>query len=370
MRQSILGSVRHGEELIWLLPVTAATLLLFLAGQAAGIRHGISAAAIFGDIGVSVRPTLPLLVCLLMLSLAVRPILLRSREPLQSLTEPLRNRFASPVMGLATLAPVALMPLLFVGFGILKMVMPLYAPFAWDDTFAAADRTLFFGYQPWQLTHAVLGGESSTVAIDALYAFWVPLLAVAGFGFALLAPRYERARFFVSFAAIWVLLGVVGAWATSSAGPCFAARIGASSAADYAPLMERLRLIAGPDLLGISTFRWQNVLWTAHVDRHYAFAMGISAMPSLHNAIAILYALALSRLGRAAGLLGWLYALVIFVGSIHLGWHYAVDGLAATAGVLLIWWGAGRYLDRSGYAAAVARPAADEPPRTAAPALA
>jgi hypothetical protein len=362
--------MRHGEELIWLLPVGAASVLLFVLGQAAGIVHGTSAAAILGDYGLNVWRVLPLLLQVVVLFVLVRPVLLRSRHPLRTLLEPVRNRFGSPIMCLATLAPLALMPLLFAGFGILKMVMPLYAPFAWDDALAAADRTLVLGYQPWQLTHAILGSASATIVIDRIYAFWVPLLALAVPGFALLAPRYERARFFVSFSAIWLLLGVGGAWAMSSAGPCFSALVGAHSAADFAQLMERLHLIAGPDGRGLGTTQWQSVLWQAHVDRRYGFAMGISAMPSLHNAIAVLYALTLSRFGRTARLLGCLFVLITFVGSIHLAWHYAADGLIAAAGVVAIWWGAGRYLDRSGYAAAVGRPPELEPSQAPAPALA
>ena len=32
------------------------------------------------------------------------------------------------------------------------------------------------------------------------------------------------------------------------------------------------------------------------------------------------------------------YAALIFIGSIHLGWHYAVDGVIGIAGALAIWW--------------------------------
>jgi hypothetical protein len=31
------------------------------------------------------------------------------------------------------------------------------------------------------------------------------------------------------------------------------------------------------------------------------------------------------------------YAVVIFIGSVHLGWHYAIDGYAGIAGTWLIW---------------------------------
>jgi hypothetical protein len=82
-------------------------------------------------------------------------------------------------------------------------------------------------------------------------------------------------------------------------------------------------------------------------------------MPSLHNAIAVLYALAAFRIGR---LLGWFmtgYAVIIFIGSVHLGWHYAVDGIVSAAAMVLIWRWVDRWCIRSGYDAAAAseRPA-------------
>ena len=39
---------------------------------------------------------------------------------------------------------------------------------------------------------------------------------------------------------------------------------------------------------------------------------------------------------------GLSFAALIFVGSIHLGWHYAIDGYAGAAVALFGWWAAGR----------------------------
>jgi hypothetical protein len=356
------AEIRDKEEWLWLVPVAGVSLLLYLFAGVAGAPHGISTGAVVGDYGWKALRALPTLLEVGVLVLLVRAMLSRSASPLRQLISPFRSRFGSPMRAAAALAPLVLMPMLFTGFGVLKMLLPLNAPFAWDDRLAAADRALFFGHQPWELTHYLFGSVDSTVAIDRLYSGWVLLLSFAILGFALFAPRYDRARFFLSFTAAWLLLGVAGAYLGSSAGPCYTALIGASSASEFAPLMERLQAYAAMDGVQIDAVRWQGVLWDAHANRHYGFGMGISAMPSLHNAIAVLYAFSLFRFGRAWGAAGCAFAFIIFVGSIHLGWHYAVDGIVAAIAMAGIWWGAGLYLERSGYAAAVARPSAAAAP--------
>jgi hypothetical protein len=73
---------------------------------------------------------------------------------------------------------------------------------------------------------------------------------------------------------------------------------------------------------------------------------GISAMPSLHVAMAVLYAAVGWRVSRLAGILLSAYVLVVRVGAVHLGWHYAVDGYVSVALAVLIWNGAGWLLKR------------------------
>ena len=87
-------------------------------------------------------------------------------------------------------------------------------------------------------------------------------------------------------------------------------------------------------------------------------------MPSLHNAMAFLYLLCgFSTKNRVARTATALFAAIVFIGSIHLGWHYAVDGIAAWAAVAAIWWGSGWFLRRSGYVDALnAAPAAEPVP--------
>jgi membrane-associated phospholipid phosphatase len=69
-------------------------------------------------------------------------------------------------------------------------------------------------------------------------------------------------------------------------------------------------------------------------------------MPSVHNGLAFLFALAAWHVSRPLGCLFGAYALVIWIGSIHLGWHYGLDGVVSVALTIGIWRVCGRIADR------------------------
>ena len=94
-------------------------------------------------------------------------------------------------------------------------------------------------------------------------------------------------------------------------------------------------------------------MWLRPHDRPVLLAAGgtgISAMPSLHVAIATLCALFAWRCGPRAGMLMSVYAAIIFLASIHLGWHYAIDGYVSIVSTVLLWGAVGWALRRSGMA--------------------
>ena len=64
---------------------------------------------------------------------------------------------------------------------------------------------------------------------------------------------------------------------------------------------------------------------------------GISAMPSLHVAMAFLFALLTWRVNRLLGVCFYAFTGLILLGSVHLAWHYAVDGYLALAITWCIW---------------------------------
>lgn len=354
-------------ESCWLVPLCVLTGLAAAAAFWAGAVTGVPAAQVMLGYAGIVATFAALMLAFLASFLAARFV--GVRMPLSGAESFIRNRFGCRSSAAGTLLPVLLMPLLLGAFGTFKQILPLVRPFDWDDSLAAADRALFFGHQPWELTHALLGDPVVTQFLDKIYTIWVVFLFVSVLGFALIAPRAIRARFFLSFALGWILIGVLAAFWMASAGPCYAGGIGADAAAEFAPLMERLQSIhqSGYPLQAIE---WQRQLWLAQVNQDYGFARGISAMPSMHNAISFLYVLALGNAGPLARWASRTFALLILLTSVHLGWHYAVDGLIAWAAMAFIWWVVGCYLRRSGHEglacdAATPRPEQSPGPRAA-----
>ena len=77
-------------------------------------------------------------------------------------------------------------------------------------------------------------------------------------------------------------------------------------------------------------------MWAA--DGSNGIGRGISAMPSMHLSIATVFALLGWKISRFWGMAGIIFLVLILLGSVHLGYHYAVDGYAAILATVGIWW--------------------------------
>jgi hypothetical protein len=64
---------------------------------------------------------------------------------------------------------------------------------------------------------------------------------------------------------------------------------------------------------------------------------GISAVPSIHVAISVWMFLIARERARRAAPYALLYAALIWIGSVQLGWHYVMDGVAGAVGMFAIW---------------------------------
>ena len=215
----------------------------------------------------------------------------------------------------------------------LKANIPLLNPFSWDVRLANADKVLHFGRQPWEWLQPILGYVPITFLMNINYNAWFAIMWIVWVYFAFADAASEtRTRFFLTFFMAWIVGGGLMAIYFSSVGPCFYGRFGLSPD-PYAPLMTYLRGVN--DIVPIWAIPVQDLLWQGYQGQ--SVIDGISGMPSMHNGTALLFALAGFKVNRTMGWLLLGHAAMIFLGSIHLAWHYAVDTYASWALILVLW---------------------------------
>lgn len=202
----------------------------------------------------------------------------------------------------------------------MKVMLPLVSGFWADPLFASLDY-LIFGQDPWRLSHSLLGGL--TPLIDWIYASWVPVKLIFLFAVFFLPPSTRKTQALIAYF-LTMACGVLGQYLGASAGPIF---------------YERLDL--GDRFAGLPISPWVTIssdyLWSAYLRGGGHPGGGISAMPSMHVAIALWMALVVRGYLPRLQIIAWAYFTAIFIGSVHLGWHYAVDGIVSCVFVLFVW---------------------------------
>jgi hypothetical protein len=225
----------------------------------------------------------------------------------------------------------------------IKTLIPLLRPFGWDVPLRRVDAALHGGMLPHELTLAVFGSRA-TQALDIAYSTGWPLLAfvVVPLLVAFTADGRFIRQFFTCYVLTWLLLGLGLAAVMPSAGPVYYARL-TGDPEPYGTLVRQLDTWAAE--LSLRFRPYQHYLWHAYQGNAQGIGTGILAMPSLHVAMPALWVMASWNRYRAAAWAAVTFTIVTLVGSVHLGWHYAVDGYVSLVAVPLLW-SASRFLLR------------------------
>ena len=227
-----------------------------------------------------------------------------------------------------------LSPLYISTFASYKQAIPYFRDFGWDYHFMALDRIVHFGRHPWEIFGFILHNDTLLLFLDKVYMTWFLFLVFFSLWMGWSKRRNLRNVFFISTIVVWSVFGSVLGTVFYSAGPCYYQEV-VGLPDPYSPLMERLHEVHEKQ------FMWaifnQNGLWEAKMAGKWLPFGGISAMPSVHVAMAMVFALTLVAVNPILGIVGFLYVGLIQTGSVVLGWHYAVDGYAGIILTMILW---------------------------------
>ena len=218
-------------------------------------------------------------------------------------------------------------------FTVAKDLIPVIHPFSWDETFATWDRALHFGHDPWRVIWPMTGTPIITTAINAAYHLWLILAYFLIFVACFNASKHNKHRtYLLADVTCWIIAGNILATIFSSVGPVYYEAMGYGR--DFQPLMDKL--YAFNEISPVWALSVQEMLIDGYMND--GPVKGISAMPSMHVASTVmmtLYAFSVSRIW------GWVmtaFTAVILVGSVQLGWHYAIDGYVSIVVALGCYW--------------------------------
>lgn len=252
----------------------------------------------------------------------------------------LRDNYMAPKRISNAVHVTLFMSVFLAGYENMRESIPLANPYSWDQTFMNWDRVVHLGRHPYEWLAPLLNYPMVTAALNINYNMWFAVMFGCWFwqGYG----RFDtnlRLRFLFSFGLTWFLGTCVLGTIFSSVGPCFYGKL-LTGPDPFAPLMAYLQ--DTNKSYHIYALNAQRALWKYYTTGNGAIR-GITAMPSMHVGASVLFAM----LGLASGKrwLAWLlaiFATLIMVGSVHLGWHYAIDGYAGAALAVLCWWISGR----------------------------
>ena len=217
-------------------------------------------------------------------------------------------------------------------FTTFKLHIPDHMPFYLDQFFADLDKAMHGGVDPWIFTHAIPRFPGFDHIMNYVYgSIWFLQWFGTFITVALWRNTVERDRYMWAIAFTTLICGTILATALSSVGPIFYERF--YDDLRFVELTDYLQ--ATPGIIGV--YATSNYLYDNYIQQVTVLGGGISAMPSVHVAIATLNAWFLSSFNRWSALAGWSFAAIIMFGSVYTGWHYAVDGYLSFIVVTAIW---------------------------------
>ncbi len=281
-------------------------------------------------------------VCFLFIVVLRIMIVDRPKHLTRRILHDLQYKWITPQRVAGGLPVICCLMLFMATFSSVKSTIPIIVPFGhWDQIFYKWDHVLHFGTDPWRLLDPLLGYPFASFVINLFYNLWFPIMFGIIFWQAFSMSRPDvRSQFFSSFFCCWIVNGSLLATAFSSVGPGFYGLLYGEINDPFADQLAYLR--AASEQFPIWALETQDVLWRSYEQNELSLGSGISAMPSLHVSIALLQVFLGYQICAKLGHVFLVFFLLIMAGSVHLAWHYAIDGYVSVVTTSLIWWFCGK----------------------------
>lgn len=208
----------------------------------------------------------------------------------------------------------------------LKYVVPYFRPGIVDGALWHWDSVIHGGISPSALAVSLTEDAPHILQwTDWFYVGYFPILLLF-FAYVMIQERKKHLRdaFVFGYCLFW-LLGGLSYYVLPSMGPIYHQPLLFSGVMEQMPFASKLNHELLMDYRAFIAAPWQ------HEPMLY---YGIAAMPSLHVGACAMFACFARHFGRIPFALMATVTVLMFLGSVITGWHYAIDGYA---GALLGW---------------------------------
>ena len=244
------------------------------------------------------------------------------------------NTYLTPMNTALALSCIVVIDLYKSIFCLAKSLIQKIHPYSFDAFFIALEKKIHFGKLPHQFFYDYLAPNHLNILIEIMayfYVAWIFYILV----FQIYACIYQlcHRRKLVYLYANFILFtigGFVIATIFSSVGPLFLPDIFRHLSHHY-PNFAHI-LSERETYTGYKTYLAYLFLIQEHQSPQIAALNGITAFPSMHVASSFLIVFLFWHKSLSIKTLTLIFALSILLGSVLLGFHYAVDGYA---GILL-----------------------------------
>lgn len=224
-----------------------------------------------------------------------------------------------------------------------KSIIGFVNPYSFDEVISNFDNMLHFGFYPYELLNITSWSAYAISLIDQMYVLWF-FITVGWLSYSFLQLSSIRAqKIIISYIMCWLILGAFTATYYASVGPIFWSGF-YDVANPYVPLMDHLKNVN--ETYPLFAFVLRDLLLDFQNSNEIVNLNAPSAMPSMHVSIAALMLFSIPRGYLVWKIAAFLFLVVIMVGSVVLGWHYAVDGYVALTGTYVIWKTTSIFLNR------------------------